>query len=369
MSNVIIVDFDEIDLNSTQVSVSIGNFIEIVNTIGSEIVLFGQISYDNEDSYLVYYNGGIIKTNFIKCNSWEDFKTQYNLMVNGKFNDYNKYQDAVEYGINDYQEYDAFISSSAYYDQQRYFSEPDKKKILYQIYLDFNKSGFEEFDDYRIARNLGIKTPDEYHEFAQSEWAESDYYSRPVLTKENYTEYMDAKEKGFSNKNDYRNADRLGFVNSKIYQWFLDSELDSKEEFDYLFNQFPNEVDTQLESIIKIKEEANHDFKRQRYKESVQKDFLVVEKLLKLTFTILNKRKTPVKINFDQILRKVNSEYALGMVKLGTFSKCRKMRNDIAHENRKITESEARDVKEFLEGINLVLTPFVIKKVETEFRK
>ncbi|MFH2111198.1 MAG: hypothetical protein ABIJ47_08075 [Candidatus Bathyarchaeota archaeon] len=268
MSNVKIVTSDNVTINEIpQVSVSREDFIRIVDSLESEIVFSCEIDYQRKDAYMIFYKGSMVYTQFMKVETWDEFKLMHMKMQEGGFIKYDKFLDAHDYGISSNGEYEEFVSSDVYYDQRGYYSEKEKKKKLYNLYLHVNKSGFENFSQYKNAYNLGISDPMEYNLFISSEWGERDHYRS--YDKNDYIEFCDARKKGFTSKDEYRKAVKLGFEDAKIYSMFVESGLKDKKDFDYVVYEFPSTVDEELNKAAQSKKEADAAFKDSRYQESV----------------------------------------------------------------------------------------------------
>lgn len=371
MSNVLIVASDNVTLNEIpQVSVTIGDFIRVVDSLGSEIVFSCEIDYDKKDCYLVFHKGSVVYTRFMKVDTWDEFKSMHIKMQEGGFTEYSKLQDAQEYGISSNGEYEDFIRSDAYYDQREFYSKKEKKKELYNLYLNVKKSGFENFSQYKSAYILGIADPIEYDLFTSSEWGKRDYYidNYSDYDKNSYIEFCDARKKGFTSKDAYQKAVKMGFEDAKVYRMFVESGLNDKKDFDYVIYEFPSTFDNEMNIAEQSKKEADVAFKNSRYQESVSKNFIQVEKLLNAAYVLSHKRKPERKIDYVGLLEELNSKHNLGIAGLKKFRHCRQIRNKVAHENYKVTEEEALSVKNCLEELVSVLLPFIKSMFQQDFK-
>jgi len=369
MPNVKIVTSDDVTINEIpQVGVSREDFIRIVDSLESEIVFSCEFDYKIKDAYMIFYKGSIVYTQFMKVETWDEFKLMHTKMQEGGFTEYDKFLDALDYGISSNGEYEEFVSSDVYYDQHRNYSEKEKKKELYNLYLHVNKSGFENFSQFMKAYYLEISDPIEYNRFISSEWGEHDHDYDRRYDKNDYIEFCDARKKGFTSKEEYRKAVKLGFEDAKMYKMFVDSGLKDKKDFDYVIHEFPLTVDKELNIAAQSKKEADAAFKDSRYQESVSKNFIQVEKLLNVAYVLSHKRKPEKQIDYDDLLKELDSKYNLGISGLNKFRNCRHLRNKVAHENYKVTEEEALSVKNHLEELVSILTPFVKSTLDKEFK-
>lgn len=89
---------------------------------------------------------------------------------------------------------------------------------------------------------------------------------------------------------------------------------------------------------------------------------------MNLAYVISHKQKIESQIDFDDLLKELNSKYGLGISGLSKFRYCRQLRNKVAHENCNVTEEEALSVKNYLEEIVSILMPFIKSTLETEFK-
>jgi len=155
---------------------------------------------------------------------------------------------------------------------------------------------------------------------------------------------------------------------AKTYEMLVESKLNTKEEFDYMMNVFPSIVENELVSIEQIKSEADVAFKDGRYQETVLKDYLSIEKLLNLAFTAMYTRKIDNEVMYDEILEDLKSKHGLEIDRIGEFTKYRRMRNNITHDNYKVSKQEASDAKKFLDELGATLTQYIKTTVETQFK-
>lgn len=227
--------------------------------------------------------------------------------------------------------------------------------------------------EYNEASMFGAEDAAEYYLFKSSEWSSSApkwagrYYREPD-TQNDFIEFKDAMKKGFSSKEDYKRATELGFLTAKTYKMFVESKLNTKEEFDYMMNVFPSIVENELVSIEQIKSEADAAFKEDRYQENVQKYYLYVEKLLNLAYTAMYNRKIELEVTYEEVLKDLKSKQGLKIERIGEFTKYRRMRNDITHDNYKVSKQEAAEAKKFLGELGAILTQYIKVNVETRFK-
>ena len=160
----------------------------------------------------------------------------------------------------------------------------------------------------------------------------------------------------------------MGFLTSKTYEMFVESELDTKEEFDYMMNVFPSIVENELVSIEQIMSEADAAFKEGRYQENVLKDYLYNEKLLNLAYTAMYKRKIEKEVMYDEVLKDLKSKHGLEIKNVAEFTRYRRMRNGITHDNYKVSKQEASDAKKYLGELGVMLTQYIKTTVETQFK-
>jgi len=346
--------------------VSLQDFIEIVDSFESELVFFGDLDYHKKEVYFFSYMNVFIYTNFVPVDSWEDFKNQYELMVKGGFNDVSKFTDALMYGIDNMKKYQDFIGSEVYSESDARYADPPDKKRIYAKYIDFANSGFKQLSDYEEASELNISEVADYYLFKSSEWYKTDYWNPPEHN--DYLNFKDALQKGFTTKKEYERAKELGFLTAKTYKMFVESGLKTKDEFDYLLREFPPFMEKELKLIDQIKAEADVSFKESRYQESVRKDFLQIEKILNLAYVVMYKRKVEKEILYDEVLKDLKSRCGLEIQDVNEFNNCRRLRNRITHENYKVTEQETSKAKTYLEELGSLLRTFILTTVEVDFK-
>jgi len=371
MPNVSIVHSENISINDVvQVEVSVNDFIDIVNSFESEIVFSGELDYQSKDAYFIFYKGSIVYTLFLKVDTWEEFTSSFDGMQKGAYTSYKEYLDSLDYGIDANEEYQKFVSSDVYHDQIGYYPDSDrtKKKTLYRVYLEYNIRGFEDFSTYKRARYLEISNPVEYQLFISSDWGKLDHYYSRDFTKEDYLEYKDAKEKGFTSKSEYKKAIKLGFTSAEMYGMFIESGYERKEDFDYLINEFPSIVEGEFKAAKQTKIGADEAFEAGHFQESLRKDFLHVEMLLKLAYVIVNKRKVENQISYDDVLKDLKTKYSLEIPSIRKFTKFRKLRNKVVHQDIDISKEDALNAKNCFEEISNILLPFIEDMVEKEFK-
>ena len=371
MSCVRLVKVRDSDLESlTTIEIPLEDFIEIVDSSESDLVFKGEIRYDKKNTYFFIRNGIALYTQFVDVSSWTEFNDQYSKMKDGDFTKYEDFFDAHQYGIDSNEKYQEFRKSEVYSSDESRFSDTKQKKLIYAKYIDFSKSGFKKLSEFNEASMFGAEDAAEYYLFKSSEWSHtSDRYGYYRSDNQNdFIEFKDAMKKKFSSKEDYERATELGFLTAKTYEMFVESELNTKEAFDYMMNVFPSIVENELVSIEQIKSEADAAFKEGRYQENVLKDYLYVEKLLNLAYTAMYKRKIEKEVMYDEILKDLKSKQGLEIERIGEFTKCRRMRNDITHDNYKVSKQEATNAKKFLEDLGAILTQYIKTTVDTQFK-
>ena len=349
--------------NLSSIKISLNDFIEIVDPSESEIVFKGEVRYHTDDAYFIIRNGVVLYTEFIDVPTWSEFKNQHQKMKDGGFTKYEDFSDAFQYGIDTNENYNEFTKSEVFNNNDGRYSDLDQKKAIYNKYIDFAKSGFEDLSEYNEALQLGIESVSDYYLFKSSEWYENGYYSSS--TQSEYVAFKDAMKKGFSSKDDYERATEMGFLDASMYGMFVESGLETKEEFDYMLNVFPSIVENELVSINQIKTEADVAYKEKRYQESVQKGYLYVEKLLNLAYTAMYKRKIEKEVMYDEVLKDLISKRNLQIERIDAFTNCRRMRNAITHDNYKVSNQEASDAKKYLEKLGATLIQFLKMVVQT----
>jgi len=358
------------DIDSlTTIYIPLEDFIEVVDSSEPDLVFKGEIRYGRgreSDAYFFIHEGIAVSTPFVDVSSWTEFKDQYSKMKDGEFTNYEDFSDAHQYGIDSNAKYQEFKNSEIYSNGGGRYSDPTQKKMIYDKYIDFSKSGFNTLSEYDEASRLGAEDATEYDLFKSSEWSGSEFYRSD--TQDNFIEFKDAMKKGFSSKEDYERATEMGFLTATTYKMFVDSKLDTKEEFDYMMNVFPSIVENELVSIKQIKSEADAAFKDGRYQETVLKDYLYIEKLLNLAYTAMFKRKIEKEVIYDEILKDLKSKDGLEIKEVGEFTKYRWMRNNITHDNYKVSKQEASDAKKFLGELGIKLTQYIKTTVETQFK-
>lgn len=342
------------------------DFVEIVDESEYELVFTGAVRRMSDDAYFIVHHGVALYTKFVSVKSWDEFKNQYEKMACGGFQTYEDFSDAYDYGIESNEEYQTFTKSELYNSSDSLYVKPQQKKEIYARYVKLKNSGYKTLSDFNEASKLGIEEVKEYYLFKASEWAGRDRWRGS--TPADFQNFKEAMKKGFTSKNDFNRATELGFLDAKTYGMFKESGLGTKEEFDYLLNVFPSIVENNLESINQIKSESDDAFNDGRHQESVQKDYLYVEKLLNLVYVALYKRKPENEIMYDEVLRDLNEKEGLEIHDVVMFTKCRRMRNDITHENYKVSVEEASDAKAYLEGLGTILTTYIKTTVENEFK-
>ena len=370
MSSVRIVKVRDLNTdNLTTMEIPLEDFIEVVDS-ESDIVFKGKIRYNLEDAYFFIHDGIALYTQFVDVSSWTEFKNQYSKMNDGEFINYEDFSDAHQYGIDSNKIYQEFKKSEVYSNGKGRHRDPEQKKMIYAKYLDFSKSGFNALSEYDEASKFGAEDATEYYLFKSSEWSRtSDRYSYYRSdTQNDFIEFKDAMKKGFSSRKDYTRAIEMGFLTSKTYEMFVESKLDTKEEFDYMMNVFPSIVENDLVSIEQIKSEADAAFKEGRYQENVLKDYLYNEKLLNLAYTAMYKRKIEKEVMYDEILKDLKSKHGLEIKNVAEFTRYRRMRNSITHDNYKVSKQEASDAKKYLGELGVMLTQYIKTTVETQFK-
>jgi len=349
--------------NLSSIKISLNDFIEIINSSESEIVFKGVVRYRTDDSYFFIRNGVILYTDFIDVHTWSEFKGEHQKMKDGGFTKYEDFSDAFQFGIDTNEIYEEFTKSEVYYDNDGRYSDPDQKKAIYDKYIVFNNSGFKELSEYNEALKLGIEDLTDYYLFKSSEWYDRRYNSSS--TQRDYLAFKSAMKKGFSSKDDYERATEMGFLEAAVYGMFVESGLETKEEFDYMLNVFPSIVENELVSINQIKTEADVAYEENRYQESVQKGYLYVEKLLNLAYTAMYKRKIEKEVMYDEVLKDLISKRNLQIERIDEFTNCRRMRNAITHDNYKVSNQEASNAKKYLEKLGATLIQFLKMAVQT----
>ncbi|MCK4827259.1 hypothetical protein KA005_66630, partial [bacterium] len=254
-----------------------------------------------------------------------------------------------------------------YLNSEGSFYNPEQKKAIYEKYIDYSKSGFKNISDYNEALQLEIMNVEDYNLFKSSEWYDNSY--RSSVTQSDYLEFKDAMKKEFSSKTDYERATEMGFLDANIWNMFVESGLETKDEFDYMLNVFPSIVENEFVSINQIKSEADAAYKEERFQESVQKDYLYVEKLLNLAYTAMYMRKIEKEVMYDKVLEDLKSRRNLPIERIDMFTNCRQMRNAVTHENYKVSHQEASDAKKYLEKLGSILTKFIETTNETQFKQ
>ena len=265
-----------------------------------------------------------------------------------------EYDDAMKLGMANYEDYHSY--RAFYYDGEKMCYSEEKmyynNEKFYKKYLKAKKLGFQntEENEYDEAIELGIDNYEDYCSFKKSGFYSNDVYRNTGI--ENYKEYLKAKKLGFQDKNEYYEAMEFGFSNPAQYQEFLESGCKSKEEFEF-FKKIPQIIKNTNKKINKIVKDADNAFKSNQFEEFIRLKFLSVEKIADLTHLKVFKRekREGEDLKVDSIINGIERELNLELTDHEELKYWRRIRNKIIHDNLKIEKDKAEKGKEFFDEL------------------
>ncbi len=234
----------------------------------------------------------------------------------------------------------------------------------YELFLEAKKFGSTERSIFQEAKNVGIPTFEEYTKFKESDF----YYGTPSNFNRNkntyiekYREFVGASKGGFISRDQYLEAKMKGFSNKEIYDKFIKSGCKTKQEYEnYLpyIEDLPKILEPMGEDILHTLREADEFYNSKKYGEFYKKRYLIIENISKRACEeILQKR--PKNTVIEEILNELELTTKTKIVNKDKMKKYRELRNDVTHELKNpITREIADNARTFFDELytNLKVT-------------
>ncbi len=195
--------------------------------------------------------------------------------------------------------------------------------VYYDNFLDAKKKGFTNKQEYEYAKVQGIKNKQEL----------DDYRNSGISV---YSEYLNFKKGGFKDKNEFGKAITLGFQTAEEYHEFL-----------------ANRYKSRLNKINEINEDLNSAYESNRFEEFIRLKFLSIEKMADLLYLKLFEKELTKEndLQLEDIFKKIEEKLNEKFVDYEELKNWRVIRNKIAHEHYKINKDKVERSKKFFDGL------------------
>ncbi|MHA1344522.1 MAG: hypothetical protein ACTSQG_11080 [Promethearchaeota archaeon] len=322
-----------------------------------------EIVFRSSDMFFIPKDGFCFCTpHFNLVETYEDFLGIINKLKDGGFSDPIEYEEAMRLEIHSMKEYKEFKKSDFYEKgfflhnsnvrADRITSNINRNRRQYKTYLNAKEKGFKSEQDYNKAKKINCENSQLYFEFLDSTfYKERRYYCDD---EECFEEFLIAKQKGFHDKETYKNACRLGFDDAIIYEQFIESGCENREEFEKVLEfqkSLPSYIQKEQNKIKEIKKDAKRALDSNFLGEYIRLSYLLLEKSSRLTYIKIYKIPLNVSndLKIEEIIQKIEEKTKCKMVNYEELHKWRKLRNRIVHDHIKIDENTLLEAKAFFD--------------------
>lgn len=326
-----------------------------------------EVVFRSPDIFFISKDGFCFCTPHFKLvKSYEDFLRIINTLKDDGFNDPIEYEEAMRLEIHSMNKYKEFKERKFYESSfhlhnsntppQQIIGNISRNKSKYEKYLNAKKAGFESEQDYDNAKQINCENSQLYFEFLESDFCQDRRNIRG--NRNNYEEFLKAKEMGFHDKETYNNARRFGFEDAITYEQFIESGCENREEFEKVIEfqkSLPVYIQNEQNKIKEIKKDARRALDSNFLEEYIRLSYLVIEKLAELTYIRI--LKIPLNesndLKIEEIIQKIEEKTKEKIVNYDELHKWRILRNRIVHNHIKIDENTLSEATAFFnEGVS-----------------